>query len=114
MFQARYSNGSDGLPVGYPIECRDESTLRAGFTQTTPAEVQALQAQFKTQYDAFIAARKAQEADAAKDGAVDGYFGGIDRVQFQMLFNHENRIRVLESRPQITLAQFKAAIKAML
>lgn len=32
----------------------------------------------------------------------------------KVLFNHENRIRVLESKPTITAAQFANALKAML
>ena len=37
-----------------------------------------------------------------------------DRVMLQIAFNHENRIRTLESRPQVTIDQFKTAIKALL
>ena len=37
-----------------------------------------------------------------------------DMTQFQVLFNHENRIRALEGKASITPAQFKAAIIALL
>lgn len=38
------------------------------------------------------------------------YAGSVDQVQFQLLFNHENRIRALELKPAITAAQFKQAL----
>lgn len=34
----------------------------------------------------------------------------IDMIQFKGLFNHENRIRALESRPAMTLEQFEDLI----
>ena len=33
---------------------------------------------------------------------------------FKVLFNHENRIRVLEARPQLTPAQFKVLLKQLM
>ena len=33
---------------------------------------------------------------------------------FKVLFNHENRIRTLESRPTVTQAQFKAFLKSLM
>lgn len=38
----------------------------------------------------------------------------MDQVQFKIAFNHENRIRVLESKVQLTVAQFKAALTTLL
>ena len=38
--------------------------------------------------------------------------GSVDRAELKTLFNHENRIRVLEAKAPITQAQFVAAIKA--
>lgn len=38
----------------------------------------------------------------------------IDKVAFQVLFNHENRIRALASQSPVTAAQFITAIKALL
>lgn len=35
-------------------------------------------------------------------------------IIFKILFNHENRIRTLAGQQQITAAQFKAAIKALI
>jgi hypothetical protein len=37
-----------------------------------------------------------------------------DYVSGQILFNHENRIRVLEGKAQITAKQFKTAVKGLL
>ncbi len=53
--------------------------------------------------------KTAAELDAEKDAAISN----VDVVQFKLAFNHENRIRVLEGKPQITVAQFKAAWKAV-
>src|SRR5882724_12163276 len=37
-----------------------------------------------------------------------------DLVSLKIAFNRENRIRVLEAKPAITLAQFKTAIRTLL
>jgi len=37
-----------------------------------------------------------------------------DLVSLKIAFNHENRIRVLEAKPAITLTQFKTAIRTLL
>ncbi|MBR1145081.1 hypothetical protein JQ567_17470 [Bradyrhizobium sp. AUGA SZCCT0431] len=38
----------------------------------------------------------------------------MDAVQFKIAFNHENRVRVLEGKAQLTAAQFKTALNAIL
>lgn len=38
----------------------------------------------------------------------------VDTLQFKVLFDHENRIRVLEGKAAISPAQFRAALKARL
>jgi hypothetical protein len=38
----------------------------------------------------------------------------VDLVALQVAFNHENRVRALEGKQAITLAQFKTAVKALL
>lgn len=48
--------------------------------------------------------------DALKGAQVDR----VDAVQLRIAFNHENRIRALESKQAVTLAQFKTAVKALL
>jgi hypothetical protein len=55
-------------------------------------------------------AAKAATVDAQKQAQVTG----MDNLQFLVLFDHENRIRALESKAPITTAQFRAALKARL
>ena len=38
----------------------------------------------------------------------------FDIIALKICFNHENRIRTLEGRQAVTLAQFRTAIKALL
>jgi len=38
----------------------------------------------------------------------------VDALTFKVMFNHENRVRALESKAPITANQFRAALKAML
>lgn len=54
--------------------------------------------------------KTAQELDDDKATKVDA----LDLVVLRGLFNHENRIRALEGKAAITLAQFKNAVKALL
>lgn len=51
----------------------------------------------------------AAEASSAKDNDLE-----YSRVALMVGFDHENRIRTLEGRPQITAAQYRAAVKARL
>lgn len=37
-----------------------------------------------------------------------------DMISLKIAFNHENRIRVLEGKAAITLAQFKTAVRSLL
>lgn len=48
---------------------------------------------------------------AAQDKKKSMAISNLDKVTFAILFNHENRIRVLEGKPQITQLQFIAGIK---
>jgi hypothetical protein len=50
------------------------------------------------------------ELDAIKDSRVSN----IDFLQFELAFDHENRIRVLEAKAPITRAVFINALKARL
>jgi hypothetical protein len=55
----------------------------------------------------------------AVDRRKDRYISQLDDgsaigIVLRLLFNHENRIRSLASQPQITMAQYKAAIKNLL
>ncbi len=53
--------------------------------------------------------KTAQEIDNDKDVAINN----VDVVAFKVLFNHENRIRVLENKAPITVNQFKTALRAL-
>lgn len=52
----------------------------------------------------------AAELDATKDITISA----MDKVAMQIAFNHENRLRALEGKAAITVAQFKTAIRALL
>lgn len=52
----------------------------------------------------------AADADTRKEQQLDAF----DALALKALFNHENRVRALESKAPITAAQFRAALKAML
>jgi hypothetical protein len=55
----------------------------------------------------------AQEIDDAKSAAVAGMNGSWSPF-LRVILNHENRIRALEGKNSITMAQLKAALKALL
>lgn len=57
-----------------------------------------------------VRAMTSDELDALKGATVDA----MDMLAFKVLFNHENRIRALESKQAVTAAQFKTALKALL
>ena len=59
----------------------------------------------KAEYLALLVAPTADELAAS---AVDR----VDRLQFDVLFNHENRMRALEAKAPITPAQFRDALIA--
>jgi hypothetical protein len=54
--------------------------------------------------------KTAGELTAEKDAKVEG----LDKAILTVLFNHENRIRTLNSQSTVTVNQFKNAIKALL
>lgn len=49
-------------------------------------------------------------ADYADRRALRALDRVLDRVSFEVLLNHENRIRVLESRPQLDRVQFRTLL----
>jgi len=44
----------------------------------------------------------------------DARLSSIDTLQFAIAYDIENRVRVLEGKPQLTAGQYRAAIKARL
>lgn len=57
-----------------------------------------------------VRAKTAEEVDAEKDIRIDAF----DRLNFEVNFDQENRIRALESKTPVTRAQYRAALKARL
>lgn len=51
-----------------------------------------------------------QERVPSLDEAAAQAIDAIDRLQFRHLFNLENRVRIIESRPQVTMEQYRAAM----
>ena len=61
--------------------------------------------------DAYsVVALTAQELSDRKDAKLSI----IDAMQFAVSFDIENRVRVLEAKPPVTAAQYRAALKARL
>lgn len=58
-----------------------------------------------------VASITPEESAAAE---AEAFQNALLRGMAKVLFNHENRIRALESKPAITMEQFKAAIKSIL
>lgn len=56
----------------------------------------------------------AQEISDAKDIAISGISGTAFSALFKVLFNLNNRVRVLEGQSALTQVQFRAAIKALI
>ncbi len=56
--------------------------------------------------------KTAGELDAEDQARVDALLleSGVTRAQTKTLFDHENRIRVLEGRPEVTVEQLKTAL----
>lgn len=57
-----------------------------------------------------IRPKTAEEIDAEKDFRISG----IDKLQFAIHFDAENRLRALEGKQPITAAQYRNALKARL
>lgn len=55
-----------------------------------------------------------QEISDRKDVSVSSLNGTVYAALAKVLLNHENRIRALEAKAPITMAQFKTGVKALL
>jgi hypothetical protein len=60
--------------------------------------------------ETLAAQADANEIDLDKERQLNN----ITEAIFRALFNHENRIRTLAGQPQITAAQFRTGVKALL
>lgn len=69
---------------------------------------QELQDQWTAEYEAYVAAGGLDAEDVDREFQVNK----IQRLIFLIEFDQENRIRVLENRPQITQAQYRDALIA--
>ena len=100
-----------GLPLARPIE-----TTKPSFdpiTQIMEGPVITI-LPYKVTEVFTVRAKTAQEIAAEQDAIKEGALDKFDLVALKIAFNHENRIRVLEARPQVTAAQCRAALKALL
>lgn len=59
-----------------------------------------------------LQAKAAWDAENTLDKRAVRAIAGVDRLQFEMLFNHENRVRVLEGQAAVTVVQFRDALIA--
>lgn len=64
----------------------------------------------QAELDAIAAAKAVWDADNTLDKRAIRAIDGLDRLQFEHLFNLENRTRVLELKTQITRAQYRDAL----
>ena len=55
-----------------------------------------------------------EELAKAEEDAKERKLNEVDVLIFRILFNHENRVRVLEGKAAVTAEQFRAAMKALL
>ena len=62
----------------------------------------------------YTRTRRDMTAQELSDSRDDFLADNEDTLQFKVLFNHENRVRVLESKAPLTPTQFRAALKAQM
>lgn len=67
----------------------------------------------QAELDAASAAKAAEDAFNAPDSVAARQVDATDRLWFEVNFNQENRVRVLEGRAQITKAQYRDALIAV-
>lgn len=58
--------------------------------------------------------KTAQELAADDDVRKESVLTGANELAYKVLFNHENRIRVLEGKQPVNMNQFRAAVRALL
>jgi len=101
----------DGLPLARPVEEIKPPHNPATQVLEGP-EIKILEVKVRR---VFTVRDKTQaELDAEIDAAKEQQLDRIDALQWTLLFKHENRVRVLEGKSEITATQFRAAVKANL
>ncbi len=93
------SNGSDGFPVGYPIECAESesTTLLPGYVALlTPAQLAAEVQTHKTAVDALHITRRAESLTREQKARVARLFDEPgERAMARVVFRQENLVRQL-------------------
>ena len=87
-----------------------QAWLARGFTPTSIESEASLWDVLSQAHPAGLPAANA----AAQDQYKQAQIAGVSRAVFQVLFNHKNRIRMLEGRAVVTAPQFIAGIKSLL
>lgn len=87
-----------GNSVRIVVDCRTGEVKEIPLTQ---AEI-----------DAALARKAEEDAYRSLDNVATRAIDAVDRLWFEIKFNQENRIRVLEGKPQITKAQYRDALIA--
>ena len=105
--QAYSSAGAVYVPAA---DLTFQAWLAAGNAPTNIDSEASLWNVLAQQFPAGIAASNATGQTTRKTYDLNN----ADTVAFQVLFNHENRIRTLESKASITVAQFKTALISLL
>jgi len=90
------------LAHGYSISPSDMSQ----FVRSVPDDFSMKPLKWRWNGTAYDAVTLTQ--DQLASGCIDG----MDRLQLDAIFNHENRIRTLEGKTAITVAQFRDALIA--
>ena len=100
-----------GLPLARPIETT--KPVLDPVTQIMESPVITI-LPYKVTEVFTVRAKTVQEIAAEQDAIKEEALDKFDLVALKIVFNHENRIRALEGKPAVTLAQFRAALKALL
>jgi hypothetical protein len=87
---------------------RDEYNISTGETTQVPYT-----AEEEAAADAYVAPTP-QQIDEENLTSRLAIPGSVERAILKVMFAHENRIRVLESQPPITLNQFKTQIRTLM
>lgn len=93
-----------GQPVGARF-IRDNWPLVDGETFTVPEGAYS---------SGMVLAADGRSLDPAPAPVAPDAIDAVDIVLLKVAFNHENRLRAIEGKAAITMAQFKTAVKALL
>lgn len=112
MLQVKISDGSDGLPKGWPtecVECPDGEALRPGYDHVwTPQQLKASQKALRAEYAEVerLQVRAARQAEKDAEEQAE-----IDQIQFKLIFRLMNEVRVLKGEPELTKRAFRLLVQ---